>query len=54
VLSDFLKVAIKYELELTSGQFVATGGATDCIFIPKGRKINIVFEKIGFFSVFYK
>jgi len=54
VLSDFLKLAIKYELELISGQFVATGGATDCIFIPRERDINIVFEKIGSLSVFYK
>jgi 2-keto-4-pentenoate hydratase len=50
-LSDFLKLVLTYDFEVRAGQFVATGGVTDCISITPSTLINIKFEDLGIFSV---
>ena len=44
-LSDFLKLALEYSLQVEPGQYVATGGITDCISLPKYQKIDLDFTE---------
>jgi len=52
-LSDFLKLVIKYDINVKVGQFVATGGITDCVGLSTKTEIDINFGPLGQFSVFY-
>ncbi len=53
VLSDFLKLVLTYEINVEAGQLVATGGITDCIYLPVNQIIEIDFSELGRFTWIY-
>jgi len=52
-LSDFLKLVLEYSLRIAPGQLVASGGITDCIFLPKHEKIDVEFSGFEAFTYQY-
>ena len=53
VLADFLKLVLMHNLDVKAGQYVATGGLTDCIVIGSNTLVDIDFEGLEIFSVIY-
>ncbi|MDA9981750.1 hypothetical protein N9H39_03235 [Gammaproteobacteria bacterium] len=49
-LADFLRLAQQHQLQIKSGDFVATGGCTPCIELPLNRKITVDMTILGEFS----
>ncbi len=52
-LIDFLKLVLEYSIDIEAGQLVATGGITDCIYLPTNQNVEVNFNELGRFGVFY-
>lgn len=52
-LSDFLKLVLTYNIHVETGQLVATGGITECIYLPVNETVSVDFGPLGLFDVFY-
>lgn len=50
-LIDFLKLVLTYNIKIESGQLVATGGITECIYLPLNESIDVHFDFLGKFTV---
>lgn len=50
-LYDFLNLTLKNEVKLQQGQWVATGGCTNCIKFDFCTPINVSFSNIGAFDI---
>jgi len=52
-LVDFLKLVLKYDIQIEAGQLVASGGVTPCVYLPVNNGVEIDFSSLGCLSVCY-
>ncbi len=50
-LLDFLKLVLTYNIKIEAGQLVATGGITECIYLPLNESVDVYFDSLGKFTV---